>query len=445
MAKPKNNRDPQAALTKSQATREQILGAAARLFRRRGYAASTLRDIAAEAQVEAGSIYYHFDSKDAILDEVLDRGVRDIYLGVKAALSDCEEAGADFRTRFAAAVAAHLTYLLTLSDFTSTNIRNYSQLPEAVRRRHLPLRRQYGALWDGLLKQAQAEGAIRPNLRIVPLRQFVLGALNWTVEWFDPERSSVKMLGERATKLILDGMATKPEVADTGGMPYRLPEKVALEDDGLRPKGDRTREEILRAAARLIRDRGYAAATLRDIASEAAMEAGSIYYHFRSKEKILDEVLDRGLRDIRDGVRAVICEKGSDRDYRATIAAAIRTHLTFLLARGEFTSANIRSYGQLPEHIRERHRPIRRDYSSLWDRLLTEAQAAGALRRDIKVVQLRQVLLGALNWTVEWLDPAKADRDGFANLDQFADMCVQLLLDGIALPPPEESHIKLSA
>lgn len=445
MAKPRNSRAPQASPTKSQVTREQILAAAARLFRRRGYAASTLRDIAAEAQVEAGSIYYHFESKDAILDEVLDRGVRDIYLGVGAALSECEKAGADFRARFAAAVVAHLTHLLTLSDFTSTNIRNYSQLPADMRRRHLPLRRQYGALWDGFLKKAQAEGAIRADLPIVPLRQFVLGALNWTVEWFDPERSSVRLLGESATKLILDGMATRPELAASATVLRELPEKVAPEEAALRPKGDRTREEILRAAARLIRDRGYAAATLRDIATEAEMEAGSIYYHFPSKEKILDEVLDRGLRDIRDGVRAVICEKGADRDYRGTIAAAIRTHLTFLLAGSEFTSANIRSYGQLPRHIRERHRPIRRDYSSLWDRLLADAQAAGDLRGDLKVVQLRQVLLGALNWTVEWLDTARAGRDGFSNLEDFAEMCVQLLLDGIASPPPRESRMKLSA
>src|SRR3546814_12796521 len=64
-------------------------------------------DLCSSDLVEAGSIYYHFDSKDAILDEVLDRGVRDIYLGVSATVSKCEAAGSDFRPRFAAAVTTH--------------------------------------------------------------------------------------------------------------------------------------------------------------------------------------------------------------------------------------------------------------------------------------------------------------------------------------------------
>ena len=63
-------------LSKSERTREAILAAAARLFRYQGYHATTMRDIAQKSGVEAGSIYYHFQSKDEILSEVLDIGVR---------------------------------------------------------------------------------------------------------------------------------------------------------------------------------------------------------------------------------------------------------------------------------------------------------------------------------------------------------------------------------
>ena len=57
-----------------------ILASAARLFRRQGYSATTLRQIAGAAKIEAGSIYYYFDSKEAILDEVLDRGLRHVFV-----------------------------------------------------------------------------------------------------------------------------------------------------------------------------------------------------------------------------------------------------------------------------------------------------------------------------------------------------------------------------
>jgi len=96
--------------------------------------------------------------------------------------------------------------LLKESDYTSANIRIYGQLPEEAKRRHRNLRREYGQFWDDLFAQAQRAGEIRSNIKIMPLRMFVLGALNWTVEWFDAERYSVRELAERTSLLIFDGI-----------------------------------------------------------------------------------------------------------------------------------------------------------------------------------------------------------------------------------------------
>jgi hypothetical protein len=63
-----------ALVTKSEKSRQSVLEAAAKLFRQQGYSATTLRQIASLAEIKAGSIYYYFDSKEAILDEVLDQG-----------------------------------------------------------------------------------------------------------------------------------------------------------------------------------------------------------------------------------------------------------------------------------------------------------------------------------------------------------------------------------
>ena len=85
----------------------------------------------------------------------------------------------------------------------------------------------------------------------------------------------------------------------------------------------------------------------------------------------------------------------------------------------------------LPNHFRERHRGIRHDYGRLWDMILREAQQDGAIRSDIKIVPLRQVMLGALNWTVEWFDPNKAGVEGYLSLPEFSGMLIKLLLEGI--------------
>lgn len=192
-------------LSKSERSRDLILESAARLFRRQGFSATTLREIAATARIKAGSIYYYFDSKEAILDEVLDRGLRHVFESVKAAV---EGAGrASHRRRIGLAIEAHLVALLETSDFTSANIRIYGQLPEHLKKPQRPLRRAYARYWDQLFLQARRAGEIRADIEIVPLRIFVLGALNWTIEWFRLDsKDAVLKLARRTELLIFDGL-----------------------------------------------------------------------------------------------------------------------------------------------------------------------------------------------------------------------------------------------
>jgi TetR/AcrR family transcriptional regulator, cholesterol catabolism regulator len=191
--------------SKSERSRDLILESAARLFRRQGFSATTLREIAAKARIKAGSIYYYFDSKEAILDEVLDRGLRHVFESVKAAV---EGAGrVSHRRRIGLAIEAHLVALLETSDFTSANIRIYGQLPEHLKKPQRPLRRAYARYWDQLFLKARRAGEIRADIEIVPLRIFVLGALNWTIEWFRLDsKDAVLKLARRTELLIFEGI-----------------------------------------------------------------------------------------------------------------------------------------------------------------------------------------------------------------------------------------------
>lgn len=190
---------------KSEKSRNAILKSAATLFRHQGYSATTLRQIADAARIKAGSIYYYFDSKEEILAEVLERGLRHVFESVKAAV---KRAGrTTHRRRIALAIEAHLVALLESSEFTSANIRIYGQLPERLKRPHRPLRRAYAKYWDRLFSEARGAGEIRADIEIVPLRIFVLGALNWTIEWFNLEsREAVLNLARRTELLIFDGV-----------------------------------------------------------------------------------------------------------------------------------------------------------------------------------------------------------------------------------------------
>ena len=201
-----------------EAMRDQILAEAARLFRQQGYAATTLRQIADAAGIKAGSIYYHFGSKDEILGEVLDTGIAAVTAAVQSRIAALP-AAATQRDRIAAAIEGHLYGLLHHGDFTSANIRIYGQIPLAAKNRHRLIRRNYAQYWDALLEQALGSGELRADISLAVIRLFVIGALNWTVEWYNPRRGSFKTFAAQISAIVFDGIAERvaaPPAAQPG-------------------------------------------------------------------------------------------------------------------------------------------------------------------------------------------------------------------------------------
>jgi len=189
--------------------------------------------------------------------------------------------------------------------------------------------------------------------------------------------------------------------------------------------GPATRERVLLEAARLFRHHGYAATTLREVADAAGVKAGSIYYHFESKEQILGEVLDKGITIVADAVRTRIGALPESALWRDRIAAGIEGHLWGMLHYGDFTSANIRIYGQIPISAKNRHRVVRRAYADYWDRLFESARASGELRQDTNTAMIRLFVIGALNWTVEWYNPQRG------SFQDFSRQITAIVFDGI--------------
>jgi AcrR family transcriptional regulator len=201
-------RDPTPAASTPSATREQILVAAAQLFGRYGYANTTLRQIAQACDIRAGSIYYHFEGKDEIAACVLDEGIAAVTDAVRRRL-DALPPDADMRMRLAAAVEGHLWGTLHRGEFAAANIRIYRYVSDAVRQRHRPVRSAYTSLWDELLQQAAEAGLLRTDIPVRMVRQFLVGALNWPADWYDPKRGRFDELAAQIAALALDGMTLR--------------------------------------------------------------------------------------------------------------------------------------------------------------------------------------------------------------------------------------------
>jgi AcrR family transcriptional regulator len=197
--------DSHQTATKSERTRERILDAAAKTFRERGYAATRLSDIADAADTQAGSLYYHFDSKNQLLDEVLGRGITRVFEAVRERVEGLpSDAGG--RDRLLVAVEAHLGFILKHDDYASANIRLFGQTPSAIRRRHIRKHRVYAAYWRGLLESAQAAGEIRDDVDLSLARLSLFGMMNWSLEWYRPGRLGIGDLARNMCDTLFDGI-----------------------------------------------------------------------------------------------------------------------------------------------------------------------------------------------------------------------------------------------
>ena len=192
---------------KSERTRKRILDAAARVFREQGYANARLADIAELADMQTGSLYYHFDGREDLVAEILRLGIETAWEHVRDAVDGLPP---DTRPidRLAAAVRAHTLAVLELSDYSSAQARIVGQVPPMVLKGHIDDQRDYGAYWNGLLVAARDAGELRDDLDLFVARMLLFGALNWTAEWYRPGRgTSATVVADQAVAFVLDGVS----------------------------------------------------------------------------------------------------------------------------------------------------------------------------------------------------------------------------------------------
>ncbi len=193
------------AVAKADASRSRILDCSARLFRERGYSAVSLRDIAAAAGMKAGSVYYHFESKEEIVLAVLNIGIAAVHEEVAHTIDALPvEAGA--ATLLRAGILAHLRSLFEFNDYTSANVRIYLQVPDEIRQANAAARRKYERLWTEILQRAEAQGTLRPTLDLKKFRLLLISSLNATLDWFDGAKGKIPALADSYTDMLLNGV-----------------------------------------------------------------------------------------------------------------------------------------------------------------------------------------------------------------------------------------------
>ncbi len=158
--------------------RQAVVAAAARMFRRYGYERTTVRDIARECGVQSGSIFHHFRSKEDLLVAVMVDGMRQFGTAARVPLAAAQTP----RDRLRALFLGQLRALHGGGDEQAVVISEWRSLPAASRRKVVRLRDEVEAAWREALDEAKKAGLVRGDLRL--LRLAMLGALNWTLQWY---------------------------------------------------------------------------------------------------------------------------------------------------------------------------------------------------------------------------------------------------------------------
>jgi AcrR family transcriptional regulator len=161
---------------------DDVLDAAARIFRRQGFAATTLREVAGEAGLLPGSVHYRFPTRDALLLALMERAVSRGIAAVRAVAQSSD----DPVERMRLALRAHLR-LLVESDDAYVLLYDWRALQGDARASMIRLRDQYEAFWDGLLYEAAGAARLKPGVDLKLLRLLGFGALNWAAQWYRPE------------------------------------------------------------------------------------------------------------------------------------------------------------------------------------------------------------------------------------------------------------------
>jgi AcrR family transcriptional regulator len=190
--------------TTSGSRRDELLGIAGELFADRGLRSTTVRDIADTAGILSGSLYHHFDSKEAMVDELLRDFLDELFTRYR------QIAGAGLS-------AAETLRQLVVASFQSIHERHTAvaiyqnearQLAGQDRFGYIRERnREFRDLWESVLRRGVDDGEFRADLDIDLVYRFLRDTVWVAVRWYRPGGDKpVELVADQYLSVVLDGI-----------------------------------------------------------------------------------------------------------------------------------------------------------------------------------------------------------------------------------------------
>ncbi|WP_245614098.1 TetR/AcrR family transcriptional regulator [Actinokineospora inagensis] len=327
----------------------QLAEAAADLFGRRGYHAVGVNDIAAAAGVTGPALYRHFQNKQDVLGFVLLSGIDKLTDRLAPLVSACAADPAAFEPllRATAEVSIEQRALTALWRWEGRN------LHEADKKE---IRRRVGALLGQVVAGMRL---LRRPMTPAEAELTCFAAL-----------SVFGSVGDHRVTLPMPVFA--PLLAGLADAVIRAPLATGTVSANWRVGPTQTRrEELLTAATRLFRDRGFLAVSMEDIGAATGIAGPSVYRHFASKSDILLAASRRMADRLRWGLEDSLASASSAAD---ALQRLTRSYVDTVMRSDDLIAVYTTELANLPERDGRELRALQRGYVAEWVRLLREAQ-----------------------------------------------------------------------
>lgn len=183
-------------------TRDDILEAAAQVFRQKGFHGASMNDIAEAVNLQKASLYHHVSSKQEILFELLDRALELLL----ERISPIAEQTIPAEERLRLMIREYLQILAENTDLSAVLLFEHRSLEGKQHARHVPNRDMFEALWRNVL----ADGVRTKTFACtdIPLTaRAILGIMNWTITWYRPKGDlTIHQIADQYSNLLLNGL-----------------------------------------------------------------------------------------------------------------------------------------------------------------------------------------------------------------------------------------------
>src|SRR5215216_1832892 len=183
-------------------TREDILEAAAQVFRQKGFHGASMQDIAKAVNLQKPSLYHHVSSKQEILLALLDRALE--LLLERISPISAQDISADKKLR--EMIRVYLQILAENTDLSAVLLFEHRSLERKQHARHVPNRDKFEALWRNVLEEGVSAKRFKDDDPALTTRA-ILGILNWTITWYHPNGAlAIDEIADHYSNLLLNGL-----------------------------------------------------------------------------------------------------------------------------------------------------------------------------------------------------------------------------------------------